>query len=289
MIQSLCNNCWGKCNGGESAGNSCCDGRRNYSRGCSENLGCRRVIGDCLNRRERADNNRSDYGRLGCVKSSTIGNGHRIRSYRGEGCGFRRSTNNSAEDNIGGSYNFRCRDWNQCGVNVRDCVVIGRPYRLGASHGNRVGTDFRGRRGTNHLNIVSRCLLNGLDRVLVNSMPWYLTFKGAKAYMDACVDRFKGGPECCAINHSVWDRDCCSVNDRLSFYLCRGDVNGCWDCCWNCCRDCCRDCDLDRCLDNRCLGGCLPCSRRADNTIRRVILPIANAHCCSDWVALQGN
>lgn len=163
MIQGLRNDRWRECNGDRSARYGCYDGRRNDSRGGSENLGCGRAISDSLNGRERADNNRCDYGRLGCVESSAIGNGHRIRSYRGEGRGFRRSTDNSAKHNIGGGYNVRCRGRNQRGVNVRDCVVVGRPYRLGAGHGNRVGTDFRGGRSTNHLNIISRCLFDGLD------------------------------------------------------------------------------------------------------------------------------
>lgn len=163
MIQGLRNNRWRECNGDGSARHGCCDGRRNDSCGRSENLGCGRAIGDSRNGGVRADNNRSDYSRLGCVESSAIGNSHRVRSHRGEGCCFRRSTDNSAKHNIGGSYDVRCRGRNQRGISVRDCVVVGRPYRLGARHRNRVGADFRGGCSADNLNIVSRCLFDGLD------------------------------------------------------------------------------------------------------------------------------
>lgn len=160
MIQGLRDNRWRECDRNGSARNGCCDGRRNDSCGSGKNLRCSRVISDSLNRGEGADNNRCDYGRLGCVESSAIGDGYRVRGHRSEGCCFRRSTDNSAEHNI----RFCCRCRNQRSIDVRDCVVVSRPYRLGAGHGNWVGTNFRSSRSTNHLYIISFGLLDGLTK-----------------------------------------------------------------------------------------------------------------------------
>lgn len=168
MIQGLRNNRRRECDGDGSARHSCDDGGRNDGRGSGQNLGCGRAISDGLNGRVGADNNRRDYGRLSSVESSAIGNSHRVRSYGGEGCSFRRSTDNGAKHNIGGGHNVRGRGRNKRGVNVRDCLVVSRPYRLGAGHSNRVRADFRGGRSTDHRNIVSRCLFDSLDCMFVS-------------------------------------------------------------------------------------------------------------------------